>query len=386
MASVVLNTVDPRPWTGYENAVYAVDDGTVFVAYKRFTEDPSSGGYVPAELRVARSTNGGRNWSIQVVDGDAIEEASTIDGSVSIDGDRGSVVYVAYHVRASGLFADMKLRVAKSTDGGATWTTQTVVDSNAGDHNSIRVVDADTVLISAHAQGGEEGVHVYLTTDGGASWRDTLVEGGLGNGFYTSVGAAGLQNVFVAWYNSLYPEHTDLHAARRTRNGSWRTETVDGTPGDGDLTGLGTSTWVAPGPTVWIAYEEDTAEGAFVRVARMVPGEPGWTIDTVQQGMPVAGWNTAVHSVGTANVYVSYWHVDFSGRATAVLATSSDGGATWEPLVITDPRSSQPYLDSTAPSTVVQYVSYQTVDQAGDHPVLRVARIHTAGDPPGRAG
>jgi hypothetical protein len=152
---------------------------------------------------------------------------------------------------------------------------------------------------------------------------------------------------------------------------------VDGTPGDGDLTGLGTSIWVTQGPTAWIAYEEDTSEGAFVRVARMLPAEPGWTIDTIQQGMPVVGWNTAIHSVGTADVYASYWHVDFAGTASPVLATSSDGGQTWSPLVITDPRDSQPYLDSTAPSTQVQYVSYQTVDEAGGHPALRLARIHT---------
>jgi hypothetical protein len=366
-------TVDRTPWSGYENAVYAADDSRVFVAYKRFTEDPGAGGYVPAELRVARSTDGGATWAIQVVDPDAIEESSTIDNSVSIDGD-GSTIYVAYHTRASGLFVDMELKVAKSMDGGVTWATRTIVDEGAGDHNSIRVLDGNTAVISAHAQGATEGVHAYLTTNGGATWTDSLVEGGLGNGYYTSVGATSVNTVLVAWYNSLYPDHTDLNAGRRAGTG-WQTMTVDGTPGDVDLTGLGASAWVASGPTAWIAYEADTAQGAFVRVAKLTPGT-GWTIVPVEQGAPI-GVNTAVHSVGTANVYASYWRVDEKG--VPVLATSLDGGATWSPMTIEDPRHTAPYLDSTAPSTAVQFVSYQTTDELGDRPALRLARVQGSG-------
>ncbi|TMK97460.1 MAG: exo-alpha-sialidase [Actinobacteria bacterium] len=371
-AAVRTTTVDRTPWTGYENAVYASDDNTVFVAYKRFTEDPSGGGYNPAELRVAKSVDGGVTWTVQVVDPDAIEQGDTIDGSVSIDGDHGSTVYVAYHVRASGLFSDMKLRVAKSTDGGSTWTIHSVADGYAGDYNSIRVLDSNVAVISAHAAGADEGVHTYITRDGGATWTDSLVEGGLGDGIYTSVGAINLTTVFVGWYNSLYPDHTDLNAGRRVRGG-WRTMTVDGVPGDNDLTGLGASTWVASGPTVWIAYEADTSQGAFVRVAKFVAGTPGWTIVPVEQGGTI-GWNTAVHSVGTSDLYVSYWKVEGT-KGEPMLASSSDGGATWSPFAIPDLRYAQPYLDSTSPSVAVQYESYQTTDQLGHNPVLRVARI-----------
>jgi hypothetical protein len=365
-------TVDSEPWTGYENAVYAPGDDTVFVAFKRFTEDPDGGGYNQAELRVAKSIDGGATWTIHVVDPDAIEAGDTIDNSVSIDGN-GDAVYIAYHVRSSGLFADMKLMVARSTDAGGTWTIDTVADGYAGDHNSIRVLDANSVAISAHANGPEEGVHLYTTRNGGSTWTDSLVEGGFGNGYYTSVGATSPRRVFVAWYNSLYPDHTDLNAARRALSG-WRTTTVDGEPGDLDLAGLGASIWVAAGPTAWIAYEADTAEGAFVRVARWVPGVPGWTIVPVQQGGTI-GWNTSVHAVGTSDVYVGYWRIDDTGAGRAMLAVSADGGATWSPLAIPDAGYVQPYLDSSAPSTAVQYESYQTTDLSGDHEVLRVARV-----------
>jgi len=373
-ASLSIATVDTQPYTGYENAIYAADDSTVYVAYKRFLSAPSGGGYVPAELRVAKSTDGGRTWSITVVDPNAIEEADTVDNSVSIDGDHTQAVYVAYHVRSSGLFADMKLKVAKSLDGGSTWTTSTIADAYAGDQNSIHVFAASAAVVSAHANGTLEGIHAYITRDGGSTWSDTLVAGGLGNGYYTSVGAVNPNAIWVGYYNGLYPDDTDLNAGRRFAGGAWKTEVVDGSPGDPNTTGLGTSVTMAPGQVVYLAYEADTTTGTFVRVARSTDGL-NWTIVPVQQDVTI-GWNTAVHTAGASEVYVSYWRVPTGSRGMPMFAVSHDGGGTWTPYTIPDPRYAEPYLDSTAPSAAVQFESYQTVDPSTyKQPILRVARI-----------
>jgi hypothetical protein len=371
--SVTVRTVDTDPYTGYENAIYAADDTTVFVAYKRFLSDPSVAGYIPAELRLAKSTDAGQTWAITVIDPDAIEEGDTIDNSVSIDGDQGSTVYVAYHVRSSGLFADMKLKVAKSTDGGSTWTTQTVADGYAGDQNSIRILSANAAVISAHASGAEEGIHAFITRDGSATWSDSLVAGGLGNGYYTSVGAADPGSIWVSYYNSLYPDHTDMNAGKRFPGGSWNTLVVDGTPGDPDLTGLASSITVAPNRRVFAAYEADTTSGTFVRVARTTNGTQ-WEVVPVQQDATI-GWNTAIHEYNR-KLYVSYWRVPVGGRGVAMFAVSGDNGATWTPFTIPDPRYVEPYIDSTAPSNFTQFESYQTVDPSTyQQPILRVARI-----------
>ncbi len=373
LAAVTITTVDTELYTGYENAIYAADDSTVLVAYKRFLSDPTISGYIPAELRVARSTDAGQTWTITVIDPNAIEEGDTIDNSVSIDGDHGSAVYVAYHVRASGLFADMKLKVAKSTDGGSTWTTQTVADSNAGDYNSVRVLTAKAVVISAHANGPEEGIHSYISKNGGATWTDSIVAGGLGNGLYTSVGAADIRSVWVSYYNSLYPDHTDMNAAMRTRGATWDNFLVDGTPGDPNLTGLASSITVSPNRMVFAAYEADTTSGTFVRVASTTDGTV-WNIVPVQQDVTI-GWNTAIHEFN-GKLYLSYWRVPSGGNGLAMFAVSGDNGITWTPYTIRDPRYVEPYLDSTAPSNFTQFESYQTVDPTTfQQPVLRVARI-----------
>jgi len=370
---VTVTTVDSELYTGYENAIYASNDDTVFVAYKRFLSDPTVSGYIPAELRVAKSTDAGQTWSITVVDADAIEEGDTINNSVSIDGHHRSVVYVAYHVRASGLFADMKLKLARSGDGGSTWTTQTVADGYAGDYNSVRVFNGKTAVISAHANGSEEGIHTFITRDGGTTWSDTLVAGGLGNGLYTSVGAADPNSIWVSYYNSLYPDHTDMNAGKRTPNGSWKNVVVDGTTGDPNLTGIASSITVTPSRTVFTAYEADTTEGAFVRVASTTNGTQ-WNVVPVQQDTTI-GWNTAIHEFN-GKLYLSYWRVPIGSRGLAMFAVSGDNGLTWSPITIEESRSVSPYIDCTAPSNFTQFESYQTVDPStNQQPILRVARI-----------
>ena len=373
MPAVTVSTVDSDLYTGYENAIYAPDDNTVFVAYKRFLSDPRVSGYIPAELRFAKSTDAGQTWNISVIDPDAIEEGDTLNNSVAIDGIQGSNLYVAYYVRSSGAFVDVKLKVAKSTDAGATWATQTVDEGSAGDYVSIRVLSVNAVVMSAHANGAEEGIHVFISKDGGGTWRDTLMAGGLGNGLYTSIAAADSRSIWVSYYNSLYPDHTDMNAGKRTARGSWKSTLVDGAAGDPDLTGIGSSITVAPDRTVFTAYEADTTSGAFVRVARTTNGT-SWTVVPVQQDLTI-GWNTAIHEFN-GKLYLSYWRVPAGERGLAMFAVSGDTGLTWTPMTIEDPRSVTPYIDCTAPSNFTQFESYQTVDPVTfDQPVLMVARI-----------
>ncbi|HEY2711619.1 MAG TPA: sialidase family protein [Chthoniobacterales bacterium] len=372
-ASVTISssTVDTDLYTGYENAIFAPDDNTVYVAYKRFLSDPTTPGYIPAELRIAKSIDAGQTWTIAVVDPDAIEEGDTINNSVSIDGYRGSVVYVAYLVQPSGLFADIKLRVAKSTDGGSTWTTRTVAQGAGGDQNSIRVLNPNTAVISAHANGAAEGIHTFITRDGGTTWSDTLVAGGIGNGYYTSVGAVDSRSIWVGYYNSLYPDHQDMNAGKRLQGGSWDNFLVDDA-GDG-IAGLGSSITVAPNRAVYAAYEADTSSGAFVRVASKRNGAP-WNVVDVQSDITI-GWNTAIHEFN-GKLYVSYWRVPSGSIGLAMWAVSGDTGLTWTPITIPETRSVTPYIDSTAPSNFTQFESYQTVDPSTfTQPILQVARI-----------
>jgi hypothetical protein len=371
-AAIKMRTVDRATWTGYENAVYAAGPSTVFVAYKRFLQDPRQQEYTPAELRVARSIDGGKTWDITVVDPNAIEDSQTLDQTVSIDGDHGPTIYVAYHTRSSGLFSSMKLRVAKSTDGGDTWSLLNVATSNAGDYNAIRVLDADHVIIAAHgAGGGLEGLHVYTTTTGGSQWTDANVEPGIGLGIYNGLGAWRFDHRIVDDYDSL-SGNTNLHGNRYVRQtDGWKMKVIDGDPGVG-LTGLGASLTMPSRTRAYAAYEQDTSGGTFMKVATTTDGGRTWTPVPVESN-PTIGWNTAVKTFGAQDVFTSYWwYAQPMGQAH--VAVSQDVGQTWDVLVVPEARNVQPYIDLSA-TKGLEYVSYQSTETDGSSPRLRLAVV-----------
>jgi hypothetical protein len=370
-----VHKVDADAFTGYENAVYAQDRSTIFVAYKKFAQDPRLQEYDPAELRVARSIDGGKTWSITVVDPDAIEDAQVIDQTVSIDGDHASTVYVAYHTQSSGAYATHQLRVARTTDDGATWQTSVIASTNCGDYNATRVFDSNTALIASHCSGAIEGIHLYQTTDGGQGWTDTQITTGIGGGIYVGLGASDLKHRIIDYYDSYYQD-TDLHAIRyRARTDRWIDVLVDGQPGNG-LTGLGASLTMPTRSTAYAAYEQDVSQGAFAKVASTTDGGKTWVPVPVEQGQ-IIGWNTAVHTDRAGNVYASYWWAQQQNgklvAAQAHLGISTDLGTTWNVVVVPDGRFVQPYLDSTTTGGGVAFVSYQTADGDGSNPVLKVA-------------
>ena len=372
-----LKDVDTDTYTGYENAIYAVDKNILFIAYKRFLRNPIIPGddYVPAELRVAKSIDGGKTWDIHIIDPNAIEQGNLIDRSVSIDGDHDQTIYVAYLVQSSGVPAATHLKVAKSTDGGITWAIRTIADA-AGQFNSIRVVSASTALISTSREGLNAGVYVYQTFDGGENWSERLVDNK--GWWYTSIDSAGPKRTYVSYYNPSYPDEANLYAAKYLPMADkWRIKLVDGAR-DHNFTGLGSSIAVSRFGTVYVSYEDFHPQEtrSIVKVAKSVDGGLSWSTTSIDQDVFI-GVNTSINVLGASTLFASYWHqMNQPPKGEAKLARSIDGGITWTVFAVPEPRDVTPYLDSVAPTQHVQYVSYQTAEPAtGENSILRIARI-----------
>jgi hypothetical protein len=368
-----VHKVDDDAFTGYENAVYAQNKSTIFVAYKKFAQDPRQQEYDPAELRVARSTDGGKTWSITVVDPDAIEDAQLIDQTVSVDGDGHGTILVAYHVQSSGQFSSQQLRVAITHDDGASWDLQTLAGTNCGDYNSTLMLDADRAFVVAHCSGQNEGLYLWATPDGGASWTERHIDSASSGAIDVGLGMSDSKHRIVDYYDSGVQ---DLHASRYSaRRDLWRDALIDGQPGVG-LTGLGASLTMPTDKLAFGAYEQDSSQGTFAKVASTMDGGKTWTTVPVEQGQ-IIGWNTAVHTDDADNVYTSYWWAQQQNgdlvAAQAHLAISTDLGATWNVAVVPERRFVQPYLDSTVTGGGAAFVSYQTADVDGSNPVLKVA-------------
>jgi hypothetical protein len=369
-AAARIVTVDDRRFTGAENAIYAPTGRTVFVAYLRHLRSPfdPGGDEVEAELRLARSVDGGRTWRIRVLDPHVVEPGDVIDQSVSIDGD-GESVWIAYMTGPA-------LKVARSRDLGERWAIRPVRRSGAGHYAAIDVVGPRAAVIAAERREGAAGpLLAYATTNAGKDWTASRVAEA---GWYTGLGVAGDGRVWVAFYD---PGATDLWVATAaTPSGPWTPAPLAG-QGEARYTGLGADLAVTPAGEAYATFED----GPFpdgrgtVRLARTTDGGATWPATEVDRA-PVVGWNTGVVAIPTAgptHVATSYWTLRTrpARQGRVRVATSDDGGATWLVTVLPEPGYVQPYLDVDAPRPGIRFVSYQVGDPGSPRSVLRVARI-----------
>jgi photosystem II stability/assembly factor-like uncharacterized protein len=353
-ATWTLTEVDSSPYTGAENAIYAPDLDTVYIAYKQFLEPPSSD-YTPAAVKLAQSMDGGQSWQLSLIDLDAPQSGDTLEQSVSIGGSHDTF-YVAYYVQPSGLFASHQLRVAKSSDAGATWEISTLVNGFGGGFNAIKVVDEDTVYISYSGEGSASGLYIAQTHDGGGTWSLRLIEAGQGNGWYSSVDAVDADTVFASYYNGLYPDHLDLNfAGSMDALGTVTLVNVEH-PSSG-FVGLGSAISAVDSNTIYITYELFSG-GSRVKLAASFDGGMTWRRTFVEPDF--GGVNTAVKAFASGVIYSSYWTYPPSG---AKLAKSEDQGSTWTLMPIPEPGAIEIFLDLAVPQEGRAYVSYATTDR-----------------------
>jgi len=351
-ATWTITEVDTFPYTGAENAIYAPDASTVYIAYKQFLDPPGTG-YIPAALKLAKSIDGGQGWDLSFIDMDAVQSGDTLEQSVSIGGS-GDTIYIAYFVQPSGLFASYQLRVAKSSDAGATWTTRGLL-SGGGAFNALKVVDQDTVYISYIMEGVASGLYVAQTHDGGDTWNMQLIESGIGNGLYSSIDAVDTQTVFVSYYNSLYPQHIDLNFAGSTD----ALATVNLVNVEHPVTGfvgLGSAISAVDNSTIYITYEL-FAGGSQVKLATSSDGGSTWSSSFIEPDF--GGVNTAVKGFASGTIYTVYWTFPPSAK----LAKSEDRGSTWTRMLVPEPALIEIFLDLAVPQEGLAYFSYATRDR-----------------------
>ncbi|MFC2103322.1 YCF48-related protein [Bacteroidota bacterium] len=214
----------------------------------------SSNGYVVGTGFVARSTNGGYTWTEQVspFSGDVNEVVApspdhaiagcddgfvlvTTDGgnnwnqiATGITGTNSDILAIDFIDDNFGIVAAYNGTVAKSTNGGATWS---IISSITGSSPwDMDMVDQEYGWVSG------TGERIFRTTDGGTTWTQQLATGGLGT-------------YGISFIN-------------RNRG------VAGGTSGNTYYTTNGGDTWTAattpPGHTVWgIHFVESTVLGSL---------------------------------------------------------------------------------------------------------------------------
>ena len=321
-----LNTVEAVSYSGSasSSSLKAYDANTVFFSYQNAS----------AGITVARSTNGGATFATSVVQASGL---GSQDERTSIDTLDGSTVFVSYYDSAN---ADLML--GKSTDGGATWATS-AIDSvgSVGAYSSLAAVadstpgDGPTVYISYY-DSTNTALKLAKSTDGGTTWTLSTPDNTTGDtGQWSSLEAIDENNVAIAYYRyyELYPAPPDIliRVVVSTNGGSsWTTRTA-----------------VSAASTLpkYISLKATSASQFFLSYHNATPqdlmftsssdaGATWGTPATIESSGSVGQWSS-LDAVDANTVFISYYYQGTAMRFAASGYSTAAGTYTSGPIDLT---------------------------------------------------
>jgi hypothetical protein len=185
-------------------------DGAVYVTWARFQFQPKGktglGNYEASPIVISKSTDEGATWSAPKVISGRFAQFST--PVVHDDGTPDGVIYVSFEEWNNPVGRNGgRAFVAKSEDGGATWSKHFVGRVNdlpsPLPHSGFRVAsypvidvddDGDLHMLWSNWQSGSADIVYTRSTDGGASWSRPVKinqESGKTNQFFQWIDASG---------------------------------------------------------------------------------------------------------------------------------------------------------------------------------------------------
>ena len=226
-------TVDSAGDVGKHTSISAVDNKNIFISYDDNTNDA---------LKFAKSTDGGLSWTIKTIDsGESVGWATSI---YAVD---VNTIFISYWS-----FTANRVKFAKSTDGGSSWTIKTV-DPTSSYTTSLHAIDANNIFISYFADEVViRDLRFAKSTDGGLTWVTSTVDSVGDVGWYNSLYAIDINNLFISYRDST---NGDLKFAKSIDSGlTWETSIIDSA---GDV-GSYSSLHAVDVNTIFISYYDKT--------------------------------------------------------------------------------------------------------------------------------
>ncbi|HMK32253.1 MAG TPA: hypothetical protein VK431_01375, partial [Nitrosopumilaceae archaeon] len=268
---------------------------------------------------LTKSTDGGTNFGAPVNISKNIGSSGSPQFAVS-----GNDVYVVWQAQATGKY---QILFAKSTDGGATFTTPVNISNNLGDSSFPKVLASGNQIYVVWAfsiTGKDYDILFSKSTDGGATFTTPV---NLSN----TVGDTGLpqmilsgNNIYITWENDGLGNF-DIFVAKSTDSGNTFAAPVNVS---NDSKSSGAPQIIASGNDVYVVWMDDTPGNYDVFVAKS-------TDNASTFGKPVNVSNNTSDSgyqqmaIYKNNLYVAWTDTISNSNYDVLFSKSTDGGATF---------------------------------------------------------
>ncbi len=325
MSGRVNDTVEDYP---EEDPAIAVGPGSIVCAWIDQRQQLSSQG---RQLRCARSLDGGGTWSASVrIDDDQLGNSNPKKRPALAFEPGGSIVCV-WEDQRGGIASSPRLRIARSADGGATWSTSVVIDpGSTGDQKRPRlVVDAGGALVCVWEQSLD--IVCGRSTDVGATWTVHRVDDGPGASFQSDPAVTRLADgtLVCAWSDQR--SGVEVRCARSANGGvtwSGSTQISDGS----SSTPSGRPTLAADPSGVLLCAWDDRASGASdpdVCWARSLDLGATWTPSGRLDDDPGTAEQVGATALATSAGFLCVWADGRMGHDDVRRSLSADAALTW---------------------------------------------------------
>lgn len=214
--------------------------------------------------------------------------------------------------------------ILRTLDGGATWETRRVPGADSLEFRDIHALTADRAWALSAGPGAAS--RIFRTTDGGATWTEQFRNADP-DGFYDCFTFLDAERGIA--YSDASGGRTNLLV---TRDGgtSWNLLPAGSVPAPLESEGAFAASGgciVSHGDRhVWAALG-----GPAARMFRSVDGGSTWTVHQTPLVAASAAGNTAASFISTERGIVVGGRIDAytTDTSSAVVAVTSDGGATW---------------------------------------------------------
>jgi hypothetical protein len=302
-------------------------------------------GVVGAAVLTSRSTNGGLTWSNPVVTASA--GAGNLDKNwIVCDNTATSPFFGRCYTEFDDNGAGNAVRMARSTNGGLTWT---VVNTQATGLGGQPVVRPNGTVLVPYVSNNNQ-IRSFRSTDGGLSWRATVlvstvqqhtVAGGLRTSPLPTAEIDAAGTAYVAWQDCRFQAGctgNDIVLSKSTSETTWGAVTrITSDGGDHFIPGIGvdrtTSGGTARVAVTYYRYPVSNCTAATCQLTigytSSTNGGGSWAAPTQIQGPMTLSWLANTSQGRMVGDYISTSVVPGGNAFAAFTVATAPTGATF---------------------------------------------------------